>query len=776
MKINRKLKKGFTLVELIVVIAIVAILAAVSVVSYLAFIRQANESADVQLVKQLNTSLQGDETLNGKRATMYDMLGAMEENGFVVENLTKTKSGYDIVWDQTNNRFALLDNNEKLVYGEESYSKAKTYNVWKFADTFAEAKNSKYSVYLTKDFKTEETTLEISAGLDVGDFVGLSQINYTHTGDAQTVVIRSNSGSVNVNATSDTVKHYGEAQAVTLTAVGTNSYYENGAVDQVNIKKGRLVLTNNEETSVGTIYLQATGENYDNIIIATQSGAQLPDMIVRDNVPLPTGTDSKTVVTIQSNVDAEGKNPEKTETINLYATAGTTGNDVYEATNGYNVSDLALLVVEASSTEAKEKAAEQISDPEVLASVTESKSSVEVYSEETLTNALAAKAKYIIVTDSFDTEKAFLIKSSTIIEGAKLSDGTYPNIISKATTKSEKRGFRISESDISVVLRNLTVDVRTNVKSDNGYPRGLQIDSIITGVKLIVDNCDISATHYAFNVCDGANVEAIFTNSHLLGYGALNLWHADYNVKVFNCVLEGIQNNKERFGVVVLEGDTTGKTDLHSTSVTVQIDNSELIATCNSASGTEAFIGFNSKSVANTVALNNSVLTSKGEGKTITVYDSGTSNKLYIDNELFDVVAYENKLFDENVEANRSTVADSIDNAVLYYWIGANGAKAGGYYSIETIFENGYVMDGEYVSLMENIVLSNNLSGSSGLKANDKFTFTTNGFTVTGGTITLGANITAVSDSSSLSCFVNFDGTVITPANNGNGTYSYTGN
>ena len=84
---NRKLKKGFTLVELIVVIAIVAILAAVSVVSYLAFINKGNESADIQLVKQLNTSLQGDEALNGPRSTMHEMLGAMEDNGFVVEKI-----------------------------------------------------------------------------------------------------------------------------------------------------------------------------------------------------------------------------------------------------------------------------------------------------------------------------------------------------------------------------------------------------------------------------------------------------------------------------------------------------------------------------------------------------------------------------------------------------------------------------------------------------------------------------------------------------------------
>ena len=365
---NRKLKKGFTLVELIVVIAIVAILAAVSVVSYLAFVNKGNESADIQLVKQLNTSLQGDEALNGKRSTMHEMLGAMEENGFVVENLTKTKSGYDIVWDQTNNRFALLDG-EKLVYGEESYNKAEKYSVWKFADTLAEAQNKKYSVYLTDDFKTKETTLEISAGLDVGNFVGLSQINYTNTESAKNVVIRTNGGKLTVNAPADadTVKHYGDAQVVTLTAVGTNSYYEHGSVNLVDIKKGRLVITNDAEAEVGTIYLSATGDAYDDIILATMSGSELPDVVAREYVLNPE-TGKKLVVTIQTNVNAEGKNPTKTEEIYLYPSS-----DVKEGTNGYNVSDLGLLVVEAISSDAQAEAAEQISNGEVLEAVKETK-------------------------------------------------------------------------------------------------------------------------------------------------------------------------------------------------------------------------------------------------------------------------------------------------------------------------------------------------------------------------------------------------------------------
>ena len=44
MKMNKKLKKGFTLVELVVVIAVIAILAGVSVGAYFGITESANQS------------------------------------------------------------------------------------------------------------------------------------------------------------------------------------------------------------------------------------------------------------------------------------------------------------------------------------------------------------------------------------------------------------------------------------------------------------------------------------------------------------------------------------------------------------------------------------------------------------------------------------------------------------------------------------------------------------------------------------------------------------
>lgn len=57
---SNKLKKGFTLVELIVVIAIIAILSTVSVVGYSAFIKNANQSKVDQELAQVENILMAE--------------------------------------------------------------------------------------------------------------------------------------------------------------------------------------------------------------------------------------------------------------------------------------------------------------------------------------------------------------------------------------------------------------------------------------------------------------------------------------------------------------------------------------------------------------------------------------------------------------------------------------------------------------------------------------------------------------------------------------------
>ena len=76
MKLNKR--KGFTIVELVIVIAVIAILAAVLIPNISNLVKKANASADESLVRNLNTALSMDVE---KHLTMSDALEKVLLNG-----------------------------------------------------------------------------------------------------------------------------------------------------------------------------------------------------------------------------------------------------------------------------------------------------------------------------------------------------------------------------------------------------------------------------------------------------------------------------------------------------------------------------------------------------------------------------------------------------------------------------------------------------------------------------------------------------------------------
>ena len=110
-------KKGFTIVELVIVIAVIAILAAVLIPTFINLTKKANESADIQACRQMNTQLAINEVLKGKSIT--EVHAALKSGGMDTENYTPLVEGHYFFWDSELNRILYMDAGNNVLYPEE---------------------------------------------------------------------------------------------------------------------------------------------------------------------------------------------------------------------------------------------------------------------------------------------------------------------------------------------------------------------------------------------------------------------------------------------------------------------------------------------------------------------------------------------------------------------------------------------------------------------------------------------------------------------------------
>ena len=125
MKLNKK--KGFTIVELVIVIAIIAILAAVLIPTFASLIRKANESADIQACRQMNTYLAVNEVTEGK--SILEVYRSLKDGGMSAKDYRPLVTDRYFFWDSTLNRIVYTDSTYKVLFPED-YTTATNKNGW----------------------------------------------------------------------------------------------------------------------------------------------------------------------------------------------------------------------------------------------------------------------------------------------------------------------------------------------------------------------------------------------------------------------------------------------------------------------------------------------------------------------------------------------------------------------------------------------------------------------------------------------------------------------
>lgn len=342
-------KRGFTIVELVIVIAVIAILAGVLIPTFVSVINKANESTDTALIKYLNTSLKSGSVGQEQPKTMQQALDIVEADGYNVAKIKATASGASILWDSVNNCFAYLkkDATEPTYIPDSGEKTAKNVDLWVIAEE-GKPLNETYSNYIPYTVAAE--TLTAKTGLDVGKNTGVS-INYTReTGEKQSVVFNMNGGTLTVNAPADDVHRYGVADKVVITAVAPTSYYECGEVKgDIVITKGRVELTANAEVTTVLVASAAAGD----VKVDVVEGAQVA-------VVAPTTDSAKEDVKNSTTVPADVKVEEKVEINPDFAGGLGTERSPYLIANGEQFANMNKLAEEMQS--GKEYYFKQIAD------------------------------------------------------------------------------------------------------------------------------------------------------------------------------------------------------------------------------------------------------------------------------------------------------------------------------------------------------------------------------------------------------------------------------
>ena len=139
-------KKGFTIVELVIVIAVVAILAAVLIPTFVSVTKKANESNDVQAARNMNTFLAAAKVTDGVDSIL-DVYDIFEDSGYSVENYKPLYSGRHYYYDKQYNQIVYVNEADNtIIYPAEHKGEKRGDHDW-FSLSMSVAKKEMPAVF-----------------------------------------------------------------------------------------------------------------------------------------------------------------------------------------------------------------------------------------------------------------------------------------------------------------------------------------------------------------------------------------------------------------------------------------------------------------------------------------------------------------------------------------------------------------------------------------------------------------------------------------------------
>ena len=283
----KRIKRGFTVFELIIAIAVIAALSAVLVPSFIGLTAKTKLAQDKALLNNLNNALTIYRQSSRRRTrTMHDAVLAVERGGYTLDKLVTT-SDQDLVFSVSDYRFHLSDDIEQ---GKEH----ECFKIYSSMPNYTNESRA-WSIYANNNFE-QKTVSNLTVGFDVGYNKDIEDITYT---GSEHVCIRTFDGKLTINTSAGGVSHFGKASVVDILEVSNNSYFEEGNTDFIRLLKGRVVVTSSSNVK-GIHILQ--NNNLYTAKVAIVDDSPLPDLTrdkVSEDSSKTTGTYDKYICELQ---------------------------------------------------------------------------------------------------------------------------------------------------------------------------------------------------------------------------------------------------------------------------------------------------------------------------------------------------------------------------------------------------------------------------------------------------------------------------------------------
>ena len=278
-------KKGFTIVELVIVIAVIAILAAVLIPTFSNLIKKANQSSDIQLIRNLNNAVAAAAKEN---ITIAEAIAAAATFDIAVDDIEAKAKGNKILWDDVAKVFCYL-NGDTVEYISNVATAGTGVDLWIIDTDGDNETDATYSSYVLG--VAEGATINAKNGIDV---TGCAIVTINYTGDKAVKIYTKAGDTLVVDNPTATVYHYGVAEKVVLKAVADNSYHLNASVVVLEAWDGRIV----PESGVVKVLIITKGEGAaeDAKVIVALGEATIGQTLINNDVAGNYTDDEKTAI------------------------------------------------------------------------------------------------------------------------------------------------------------------------------------------------------------------------------------------------------------------------------------------------------------------------------------------------------------------------------------------------------------------------------------------------------------------------------------------------